>query len=231
MRLCITAAYAVAGLVATGILTGCGGGASSSSFAPAASTQQSITTPGSNARPKREATKYYLVTLDSLGGNVSFAININDGGQASGTSLLSTAAIEHAQIWENPRRTVDLGRLGGPNSAIFQYNHGSPGQFVGWSEPSSTDPYDENFCGFGTSHPCLGFSWQRGKMRALPLLGGNNDNANDRNWRGQIVGASETNTKDSSCIAPRVYDFLGVIWQRNGKITTLPAYSGDTVSY
>jgi probable HAF family extracellular repeat protein len=231
MKLCITAAYAVAGLVATGVLTGCGSGASSSNFAPAASMQQSITGPGANARPKREATNYYLLTLDSLGGNVSFAINVNDSGQASGTSLLSTGAIEHAQIWENPPRTIDLGTLGGPNSAIFQYNHGGRGQFVGWSETSSTDPYNENFCGFGTSHTCLGFSWQSGKMRALPPLGGNNDNANDTNWRGQIVGASETNTKDSSCVAPRVFDFLGVIWQPNGKVTTLPPYSGDTVSY
>ena len=231
MRLRITAAYAAAGLAATGILAGCGSGASSSSFAPAASTQQSATEPGSNARPKGAGTSYYLQTLDSLGGNVSFAINVNDSGQSSGTSLLNTGTIEHAQIWENPPRTIDLGTLGGPNSAVFQYNHGGFGQFVGWSETSSTDPYDENFCGFGTSHTCLGFSWQHGKMRALPLLGGNNDNANDENWRGQIVGASETNTKDSSCIAPRVYDFLGVIWQPNGKVTTLPPYSGDTVSY
>jgi probable HAF family extracellular repeat protein len=231
MRLSITAAFAAAGLAATGILAGCGSGASSPSFAPAASTQQRITEPGSNARQKREATNYYLVTLDSLGGNVSFAINVNDAGQASGTSLLKTGAVEHAQIWEKPPRTTDLGTLGGPNSAIFQYNHGVAGQFVGWSETSRADPYDENFCGFGTSYTCLGFSWQHGKMRALPLLGGNNDNANDENWRGQIVGASETNTKDSSCIAPRVYDFLGVIWQPNGKITTLPPYSGDTVSY
>jgi probable HAF family extracellular repeat protein len=230
MRLSITAAFAAAGLAATGILAGCGSGASSSSFAPAAPSQQSITEPGPNARPKRGVTNYYLLTLDSLGGSLSFAINVNDAGQASGTSLLNTGAIFHAQIWENPPHTIDLGTLGGPNSAIFQYNHGGPGRFVGWSETSHTDPYDENFCGFGTSHTCLGFIWQHGKMKALPLLGGNNDNANDENWRGQIVGASET-TKDSSCIAPRVYDFLGVIWQPNGKITTLPPYSGDTVSY
>jgi len=152
-------------------------------------------------------------------------------GKPVGRRCCKTGAIEHAQIWENPPHTIDLGTLGGPNSAIFQYNHGGVGRFVGWSETAHTDPYDENFCGFGTTHTCLGFVWQRGKMRALPLLGGNNDNANDENWRGQIVGASETNTKDSNCVAPRVFDFVGVIWQPNGKITTLPAYSGDTVSY
>jgi probable HAF family extracellular repeat protein len=231
MRISITTVYAAAALAATAVVSGCGGGASSSSFAPSASTQQRVPQSGSNVQSKREVRSYYLLTLDSLGGDVSFAININDSGQASGTSLLSSGAIEHAQIWENPPRTIDLGTLGGPNSAIFQYNHGATGRFVGWSETSNTDPYDENFCGFGTSHTCLGFSWQNGKMRPLPTLGGNNDNANDINWRGQIVGASETSTKDSSCSSPRVFDFLGVIWQPNGKVTTLPPYSGDTVSY
>ena len=231
MRISITAVYAAVALAATAVLWGCGGGASSSSFAPSASTQQNITQSGSNARSKGRATHYELVTLDSLGGSVSFAININSSGQASGTSLLSGNTILHAQIWEDPPRTIDLGTLGGPNSAIFQYNHGRPGQFVGWSEASQTDPYDENFCGFGTSHICLGFSWQKGKMTSLPTLGGNNDNANDVNESGQIVGAAETGTQDPSCSPPHVFDYLGVIWQPNGKITTLPPYAGDTVSY
>jgi probable HAF family extracellular repeat protein len=102
---------------------------------------------------------------------------------------------------------------------------------VGWSETADTDPYDENYCGFGTSHVCRGFTWQHGKMRALPTLGGTNDQTNDVNKSGQISGDSETSTKDSSCNPPQVFDFLGVIWQPNGKITTLPPYPGDTVSY
>jgi probable HAF family extracellular repeat protein len=231
MRISIMAVYAAVALAATAVLSGCGGGASSSSFAPSASTQQSITQSGSNSRSQGRATHYELVTLDSLGGSVSFAININSSGQASGTSLLSGNEIEHAQIWIYPPRTIDLGTLGGPNSAIFQYNHGRPGQFVGWSETSGTDPYDENYCGFGTSHICRGFSWQHGKMRSLPTLGGNNDQTNDVNKRGQIAGDSETSTKDPSCKSPQVFDFLGIIWQPNGKVTTLPPYPGDTVSY
>ena len=102
---------------------------------------------------------------------------------------------------------------------------------MGWSETSGTDPYDENYCGFGTSHICRGFSWQDGKMRSLPTLGGNNDNTNDENNRGQMVGAAETSTKDPSCNPPQVFDYLGVIWQPDGKITTLPPYPGDTISY
>ena len=230
MRISITAVYAAVALAATAILSGCGG-ALSSSFAPAASTQQSTIQPQPNVRSQWGSGYYYPLTLDSLGGSVSFAININSSDQASGTSLLSGNEILHAQIWVHPPRTIDLGTLGGPNSAIFQYNHGRAGQFVGWSEIYATDPYDENYCGFGTSHICRGFSWQHGKMRSLPTLGGNNDQTNDVNERGQIAGDSETSTQDPSCNPPQVFDFLGVIWQPDGKITTLPPYSGDTVSY
>jgi uncharacterized membrane protein len=231
MRISITAVYAAVTLAATAVLSGCGGGASSSSFAPSASTQRSITQSRSNVRSHGGVTHYDLVTLDGLGGSVNFAINIKSSGEASGTSLLKGNQILHAQIWIKPPHTTDLGTLGGPNSAIFQYNHGRAGQFVGWSETSETDPYDENYCGFGTSHICRGFSWQDGKMRSLPTLGGNNDQTNDVNNRGQIAGDSETNTKDASCKSPQVFDFLGVIWQPSGKITTLPPYPGDTVSY
>lgn len=230
MRISITAVYTAVALAAT-VLSGCGGGSSSSSFAPSASTQQRITQPRSNVRSQGGITHYDLVTLDSLGGSVNFAININSSGQASGTSLLSGNQILHAQIWIKPPHTTDLGTLGGPNSAIFQYNHGRAGQFVGWSETYETDPYDENYYGFGTSHICRGFSWQDGKMRSLPTLGGNNDQTNDVNKRGQIAGDSETSTEDSSCKSPQVFDFLGVIWQPDGTITTLPPYPGDTVSY
>lgn len=232
MRISITAVCAAVALAATAVLSGCGGGASSSSFAPSTSTQQHITQSGSNARSQGSVTRYYPVTLDALGGTLSFAININSSSQASGTSLLRGNKILHAQIWRGRTpRTTDLGTLGGPNSAIFQYNHGVAGQFVGWSETSKTDPYAENYCGFGTSHICRGFSWQHGKMRSLPTLGGNNDQTNDVNKRGQIAGDSEISTKDPSCPAPHVFDYRGVIWQPNGTITTLPPYPGDTISY
>ena len=231
MRISITAVKAAVALAATAVLSGCGGGASSSSFAPSAPTQQSDIQSRSNAHSRGGVTHYYPLTLDSLGGSVSFAINIQDSGDISGTSLLSGNSILHAQIWIHPPRTIDLGTLGGSNSAIFQYNHGRAGQFVGWSDTSETDPYAENYCGFGTSQICRGFSWQHGKMRSLPTLGGNNDQTNDVNEHGQIAGDSETSTQDPSCKSPQVFDFLGVIWQPNGKITTLPPYPGDGVSY
>lgn len=231
MRISITAVYAAAVFTSAALVSGCSGAVSSSSFAPSGTTPQGASQTGSGVRSRDGSLHYYFLPLDSLGGAVSFAINIDDFGQASGTSLLGSNTLLHAQNWEHPPRTKDLGTLGGPNSAIFQYNHGLPGQFVGWSETSQTDPNDENFCGFGTSHVCLGFSWQHGKLKSLPTLGGTNDNTNDVNWRGQISGAAETSTKDPSCTPPHVLDYLGVIWQPNGKITTLPPYSGDSVSY
>jgi len=231
MRISITAVYAPVALAAAAVLSGCGGGASSPGFAPSASAQQSITQSHSNVGSEWGGAGYYPITLDSLGGSVSFAINVNNSGQSSGSSLLTGNQIVHAQAWIYPPRTIDLGTLGGPNSEIIQYNHGRAGRFVGWSETSATDPYDENYCGFGTSHICLGFNWQHGKMTSLPTLGGNNDQANDLNERGQIAGDSETTTEDPTCNPPQVFDYLGVIWQPNGTITSLPPYPGDTVSY
>lgn len=230
MRITTAAAYAAATLAVGAVLAGCGG-ASSPSYAPAATTQQSLIQSSPSVRPNSSVPNYSIRALNSLGGTVSFAINIDDSGQATGTSLLSGDYVEHAQAWEHPPRTIDLGTLGGPNSAVFQYNHGRAGQFVGWSETVAIDPNDENFCGFGTPHICLGFSWQHGRMRSLPTLGGNNDNSNDVNRRGQIVGAAETGTIDASCNAPQVFDFRGVIWQPKGGVTILPPLAGDTVSY
>ena len=225
------AAICAAVALAAAALSGCGNPASTSTFEPPASTSQSTAAAASGVGAWRHIARYHPILLDSLGGSVSFAINIQDSGEASGTSLLIGNSALHAQAWVHPPKTIDLGTLGGTNSAIFQYNHGRAGNFVGWSETSNADPYAENYCGFGTTAICRGFYWRHGKMTALPSLGGNNDQANDINWRGQIAGDSETTTQDASCNPPQVFDFLAVIWQSNGTITTLPPYPGDTVSY
>lgn len=78
MRISITAVYAPIALVATAALFGCGGGASSLSFAPSTSTQQNNIQSGSRIRSRGGVNLYDLDTLASLGGSVSFAINIWD---------------------------------------------------------------------------------------------------------------------------------------------------------
>jgi probable HAF family extracellular repeat protein len=229
MRISIAARNASILSAAAVMLTGCGGPPSSPT--PSTSTQQRLTRSGSSAR-QGSLTRYYFLKLGTLGGSDNFASDINNRSQVGGASLLKKNEVEHAQLWaDRSQRSTDLGTLGGPNSGIFEHNHGTLGQFVGWSEASKTDPHAEDYCGFGTTHICLAFSWRSGKMTSLPTLGGNNDEANDVNDRGQIVGDAETNTKDRNCIAPAVFDYRGVIWQPNGRIKTLPPYPGDTVSY
>lgn len=221
----VRARRAIAAIAVSGILGGCSNGGSPPNFAPPESTQRSVirTLPHGSV-----PYTYYTLRLLTLGGVGNESDSINDRSQVSGISLLPGNSVQHAAIWRQYRPT-DLGTLGGPNSGVFS-NKSIEGQFVGFSDSSQTDPNAEDFCGFGTSDICLGFSWQNGKIAPLPTLGGNNAQALDVNNRGQIVGLSETSTKDASCPSPQVYDYYGVIWQPNGKITTLPPYSGDTVS-
>ena len=222
-------------LVSAALLSGCGGGngAAPLSSVPEAGTgalpAHGVMHPESSAGSRANATTYDMLSLATLGGKANFASAINSRSQITGTSLLKGDKVEHAELWEAYRKT-DLGTLGGPNSEINFYNHGTRGQFVGFSEVSQTDPYAENYCGFGTSNICLGFSWQNGKMTSLPTLGGNNSAANDVNNRGEILGEAETSIKDSSCPPPFVLDSRGVIWKPNGKIITLAPLSGDTFS-
>ncbi len=228
-------AFFLPALVSAALLSGCGGGSGAAPLSsvpetgagalPAQSTMQSESSSGSRA----SATTYDLLPLATLGGNASFATAINSRSQITGTSRLKGNKVEHAELWRAYRAT-DLGTLGGPNSEINFYNDGTRGQFVGFSEVSQIDPYAENYCGFGTSDICLGFSWQNGTMTSLPTLGGNNSAANDVNNRGQIVGEAETSIKDPSCPPPLVLDSRGVIWKPNGKIVTLAPLSGDTFS-
>jgi len=221
-------------LVSAALLSGCGGGSgaaplSSVPEAGAGALPAQRMQSESNAGSRATGTTYHVLSLATLGGKANFAVAINGLGQITGTSLLKEDQVQHAELWRAYRAT-DLGTLGGPNSEINFYNHGTRGQFVGFSEVSQTDPYAEHYCGFSTSHSCLGFSWQNGKMTSLPTLGGNNSAANDENNRGQIAGEAETSIKDPSCTPPFVLDSRGVIWKPNGKIVTLEPLSGDTFS-
>jgi probable HAF family extracellular repeat protein len=231
MRISTTVVYAAVAVAAAGMLGACNNGASPSTLAPSGSLQSSLKQSESGVRSQASATTYYMLSLATLGGNQSDAVAINARNQITGYSWLSGNKIVRAVLWRTYRAT-DLGTLGGPNSGILDFNHGTRGQFVGLSQVSQKDPYDENFCGFitFTSHICIGFSWRNGKMTPLPTLGGNNAEAGDVNNRGQIVGEAENGIQDPSCTAPQVFDYYGVIWEPNGKVVTLPPLSGDTTS-
>jgi probable HAF family extracellular repeat protein len=144
---------------------------------------------------------------------------------------LSGDQTEHGVLWRG-KETIDLGTLGGPNSASSFPIKDDDGIIAGNSQTSETDPFGENFCTFSTytSFLCQGFRWQDGKMTALPTLGGNNSWATVVNHRGQIAGFAETGTQDPNCIAPQVFDFEGVIWgPKGGQIQELPPFPGDAI--
>jgi probable HAF family extracellular repeat protein len=143
-------------------------------------------------------------------------------------SLVSGAApaaggAYHAVVWYRGLET-DVGTLGGQNSTAYGVNVRA--QVVGWAESDETDPYGEDFCGFGTHHICLPFISQFGLMTPLPTLGGKSGTAYAINSRGQVAGVSETGSWDPACPSPQKFQFKPVLWT-NGGVQALPTVAGD----
>ena len=179
-------------------------------------------------------THYRVISLGApLGGSFSGAAAINDLGFIAGDSNLTGDATEHAVLWVFGF-PLDLGTLGGPNSAVLWPGLNIFGQTVGISDTANTDPYGESWsCGAflpasHQGHTCVGFLWQAGAMTPLPTLGGNNGFATSINNRGQAVGWAENTVHDSTCVAPQVLQFEAVIWGPSaGQIQQLAPFPGD----
>lgn len=169
-----------------------------------------------------------------LGGSAAGAAAINNLGWVAGDSNLTGDATQHAELWVYGY-PIDMGTLGGPNSAVLWPGLNIWGEAVGISDTSATDPLGETWsCGAffpasHTGHTCVGFTWQWGVgMTALPTLGGNNGFAASVNNRGQVAGWAENSIHDPTCVAPQVLQFEPVIWGPGpGQIQQLPTYSGD----
>lgn len=73
------------------------------------------------ARDSRSA-EYRVRHLPSLGGLLSAGISINDRGWVTGTSDLPGDTVTRAALWREGR-LVDLGTLGGQNSAVAFPSH------------------------------------------------------------------------------------------------------------
>ena len=176
---------------------------------------------------------YRVIDLGTLKGDTSSqGLGLGRRGQVGGISINSQGT-QHAFLWIKNSGMRYLGTLGGPNSAAGPVNESDEVAVI--SEIAKIDPYAENFCLFFTNHECLGAIWKDGRLTALPTLpGGNNAQAYDVNDEGQVVGFSETETKEKtgSCLTPsQRFDFKGVIWQPNGDIQELEPLPGDTVSF
>ena len=179
--------------------------------------------------------RYNVVSLGvPLGGTTSGTAAINNLGWVAGASNLTGDATEHAELWLYGY-PLDLGTLGGPNSAVLWPGLNLWGEAVGISDTSDTDPLNEGWsCGafFPASHAghiCLGFTWQWGVgMTKLPTLGGNNGFATSVNDFGQVVGWAENTVHDPTCVYPQVLQFEAVVWGPSpGQIKQLPNYPGD----
>jgi len=181
-----------------------------------------------------EIARYRVINLGNpLGGTSSIGNAMNNLGWGMGTSNLPGDTTQHAELWL-PGLHLDLGTLGGPNSAVIFANRSHRGQIVGIAETSDMDPLQETWSCAGaffptaTQHICLGFVWQNGAMTALPTLGGYNGVAASVNNLGQVVGWAETAVHDPTCAPPQVLQFEAVIWgPGKGEIQQLPGLGDD----
>jgi probable HAF family extracellular repeat protein len=185
----------------------------------------------------RGSLDHYVVHIlpSPLGGTMAQGTSINDLDQVAGFGTLSGDATMHALLWPGGHRAIDLGTLGGPNSAIAWPNKNAHGVFAGISETNDANPLGEAwscalaiFPGQPTGKICLGFRWHDGHMEALPPLpGGYNSFATGINGAAETVGWAENGVHEPTCNAPQVLQFEAVVWEPNGSMRTLPPYAGD----
>jgi probable HAF family extracellular repeat protein len=189
--------------------------------------------------PNEKTVRYVVVRLDTLGGNAGGGNSINNRGWVTGVANLEGDQEAHATLWRKGE-TVDLGTLGGPNSAVSWPVKNNNGDIVGISELDELDPNGETFsCApfFGTpatGNICRGFVWRDDVMTGLdPFAGGTHSYAAGINNRGQIVGWAENGVEDSTCVAPQILQFHAALWSASDPEAPpqdLPPLEGDSSS-
>lgn len=165
---------------------------------------------------------HYSVTDLGPVGPAGQPFYVTNNGLVGGAAANSSGGY-HAVFWYRGLMS-DVGTLGGANSTAYGANVRA--QVVGWAETSDTDPYGEDFCGFGSHHICLPFIWQFGLMTPLPTLGGKSGTAYMLNSRAQVAGYAETARWDPACPPPQKFEFKPVLWT-NGIADQLPTVAGD----
>lgn len=127
----------------------------------------------------QSSTGYPLQLLGTLGGSQSFAMAINNNGQVTGYSQISSGQM-HAYMWDENSGMVALGTLGGGESRGFDINDN--GQIVGHSSTFSR-----------VNHA---FLWDKDSgMIDLGTLGGTHSFALSINNNGQVTGYSQTSSR------------------------------------
>ena len=201
-----------------------------------ACSQEAVPTAANGAAlGQRDGPRYVVIPLGSLGGSLSQGNSINDLGWVGGLSALAGNATVHATIWRGAH-PMDLGTLGGPNSALLWPSKNVIGLVAGVAETDQDQPLGETWsCRFffpsRTGKTCLGVVWEQGLIRALPTFGGENGFATSANNRRQIVGWAETQVLDPSCTGRQKRQFLAALWgPGNDEMRELPPLPGDSTS-
>jgi probable HAF family extracellular repeat protein len=176
---------------------------------------------------------YVVYDTGTLGGTFAFGSGVSNLGWVAGASTTAAGAL-HASL-AIPGSVIDLGTLGGANSAVEWPIKNNHGLVVGISETATTDPLGESFSCAAfiatNGHTCLPFLWRNGTLGALPLLGGNNGFATGVNNAGAAVGWAETALHDASCVPPQQLQFEAVEWAPGANQPhVLAPLAGDSTS-
>ncbi|WP_052669037.1 DUF3466 family protein [Nitriliruptor alkaliphilus] len=122
--------------------------------------------------------RYEVVDLGTLGGNASFALDLNDRGEVTGNSRTSTTTLPLLAFGWSDGEMTEIGTLPGSNAFSRGYGINNAGVVVGESD---------------NNRP-RAFRWADGELSDLGDLGGGSAVAHDVNEPEQIVGASSNGT-------------------------------------
>jgi probable HAF family extracellular repeat protein len=173
--------------------------------------------PAAQARPLAQTSFPYTVTdLGTLGGQFSFATDINNRGQVIGSSAVVDGASQHAYLWQ-AGELIDLGAIGLDNQPVPDGNfyYSSPndindaGQIVG--EYNLVPPEGDGKHG--------AFIWQHGVVTELGSLGGSYTAPLAINEQGQVIGFSTIESETAHAF----------LWQA-GVMTDLGTLGSEDIS-
>ena len=176
---------------------------------------------------------YHVIALPPHGDRTTEGLSLNDAGWVAGTSTGEETV--HASLWLLGVR-LDLGTLGGPNSAVLWPVKNVIGVISGVAETADVDPNAEDwscsaFFPTVTHHVCRGFVWQGGVMRPLDTFGGTHGFATGTNNLGQTVGWAENAVHDPTCNPPQLLQFRAALWEPGqDPPRELPPLTGDSTS-
>src|SRR5579872_4027988 len=79
--------------------------------------------------------QYKIVNLGNPnGGSIAQGSSVNERGWIAGFAYTAGNAAAHAELWRRDRPPLDLGTLGGPNSAVAWPNRNDNGVVAGIAE-------------------------------------------------------------------------------------------------